>query len=1013
MNFFWWMRLKFTIATRHFDSESHTLLVNQNFVEMARAESRYNREHDMGQISSQLAQTEPANHVATKGTARKSKQKKRKQEEPQEEAATEEQAVNPERESAQALVQLAQGSNAKAGTPQNGEGPPVTPIRYSRHSGHRYGPDMTSQDILSQELSSEGRTTKRLKTRSKKKKIREALRSDIQSLQALYQDEPSTPATQRATTPIAEFPIPRQQPSHPLDDVSTDEDVEEIAEGTQDVHQSGRARNEIPETSPVRSGAGLSETCTSPAGLPAYSASQRQRALEESGFASRSTSKRKRVAERGAGTSAAAVESQVWPQAAFGSSTPPQEDETALEENMQAGPDSLPQELHQGPTHSVNAEELMMAIDPVLSNMGPSALNRRSPVENGQLRGLNGKRASVSKKSGKKRRIDDVAVPVYEPAENNDEVPYYSPYASHRNQDQQEMATMPIDDELGRSHSTGIKTSRKKSRLPKGTPSGQGGARTENKSLSGAEDVQNIDPIQRKQEISNAKGHLGPQEYALVEAYRDNYCREHGIGHREFNVLIQSQIRGNPHIKAMFNDFQELFPGQRITYIQRALRRKFHNFSARGTWTAEEDEELKNAVAEKGTSWKAVGEMIERYPEDCRDRWRNYLTRENRVTDQWTDAELLNLASAIYDCVQTMKVERRQSKVAKYGDNAPYSDDEWEEDVAPLKLLNWQAVSDRMGVHGGTRSRLQCSSKWGKIKEEDRERLLRNVRTSQPSQDLLGQADGHLNPASWRIKKASKKVVHMLAGDRYDLLQLILHSGAPTEGNIPWRLLGEPWWQERWTVTERKAAWLMMKSELPNAENMDYRDIVYHVMTPLLEQDLSQRWDPANYKSTPDPRAGQRKQGKVGKKTKQGKVKRKRKSNSRVHSSDSEHEIFLSSEQQQHTLNGQPTPGDDSSDDNDDPSNQAPFPQATSGAAVLPGVYHNFDPSLTPNTRKRNKRHGSRGDAGENDNVDDDLDSLFEEDEEQDGDSFQDAAYHDARVAPELARQVLSLQDVA
>ena len=982
---------------------------------MVRADSRHYREHDMGQISSQLAQPEPADHVAPKGSTRKGKQKKRKQEEPQEVAASEEQAVNPERESAQALVQLAQGSNAQAGAPQNGEGSPVTPIRNSRHYGHRYGPDMTSQDILSQELSSEGRTTKRLKTRSKKKKARDALRSDIQSLQALYQDEPSTPAAQRATTPIEEFPIPWQQPSHPLDDVSTDEDVEEIAEGTQDVHQSGRARHEIPETSPVRSKAKLSEAHTSPAGLPEYSASQRQRALEESGHGSRSTRKRKRVSKRGADTSTAAANSKAWPQATSDFSTPPQEDESAVEGNMQAEPDGLPQRLHRGSIHGVNAEELEMAIDPVLSNMGPSALNRRSPGENEQLRGPKRKRASVPKKSGKKRRMDDVAVPLYEPVENDDQVPYYSPYASHRNQEQQETATMPIDDELGRSHSKGIKKFQNKKRLSKGTPNGHHGARTENKSPSGAEGVQNIHPDQRKQEISNAKGHLGPQEYALVEAYRDNYCQEHGIGHREFNILIQTQIRGNPHVKAMFSDFQELFPGQRVTYIQRALRRKFHNFSARGTWTAEEDEELKSAVAEKGTSWKAVGEMIERYPEDCRDRWRNYLTRENRVTDHWTDAEVLNLASAIYDCVQTMKVERRQNKVAKYGDDAPYSDDEWEEDVAPLKLLNWQAVSDRMGAHGGTRSRLQCSGKWGKIKEEDRERLLRDVRTSQPSQDLLGQADGHLNPASWRIKKASKKVVNMLAGDRYDLLQLILHSGAPTEGNISWRLLGEPWWQERWTVTERKAAWLMMKSELPGSEDMDYRDAVYHLMTPLLEQDLSQRWDPADYKSTPDPRAGRPKRGKGGKQTKQGKGTRKRKSESRVDSSDSEHELFLSSEQQQqqNTPNGQPTPGDDSSDDNGDPTYQAPSRQATSGAAVLTRVYHNLDPRLTPSPRKRNKRHGDRGHSGENDKVDGDLDSLFEEDEEHDGDSFQNTAYHDARVAPELARQVLSLQDVA
>ena len=116
-------------------------------------------------------------------------------------------------------------------------------------------------------------------------------------------------------------------------------------------------------------------------------------------------------------------------------------------------------------------------------------------------------------------------------------------------------------------------------------------------------------------------------------------------------------------------------------------------------------------MAEKGTSWKVVGEMIERFPEDCRDRWRNYLIHENRITDNWTEAEVLNLASPISDCVQSMKIERRQRKEASYGPHVPYSDDELDEDHAPLKLLNWQAVSERMGAHGGSRSRLQCSTK--------------------------------------------------------------------------------------------------------------------------------------------------------------------------------------------------------------------------------------------------------------------------------------------------------------
>ncbi len=41
-----------------------------------------------------------------------------------------------------------------------------------------------------------------------------------------------------------------------------------------------------------------------------------------------------------------------------------------------------------------------------------------------------------------------------------------------------------------------------------------------------------------------------------------------------------------------------------------------------GTWTAEQDEQLRTLVEAKGRKWTEIGHIIGRMGESCRDRWR-------------------------------------------------------------------------------------------------------------------------------------------------------------------------------------------------------------------------------------------------------------------------------------------------------------------------------------------------------------------------------------------------------
>ena len=82
-------------------------------------------------------------------------------------------------------------------------------------------------------------------------------------------------------------------------------------------------------------------------------------------------------------------------------------------------------------------------------------------------------------------------------------------------------------------------------------------------------------------------------------------------------------------------------------------------------------------------------------PEDCRDRWRNYIKcGPRRALQKWTPEEETNLVSVVNEMLHSLR-----SKEGK--------------DVDASKI-NWTVVSEQMN---GSRSRIQCRYKWTKLNE--------------------------------------------------------------------------------------------------------------------------------------------------------------------------------------------------------------------------------------------------------------------------------------------------------
>lgn len=192
--------------------------------------------------------------------------------------------------------------------------------------------------------------------------------------------------------------------------------------------------------------------------------------------------------------------------------------------------------------------------------------------------------------------------------------------------------------------------------------------------------------------MHSATGGSGPrifseEEIAAVEHFISGYCHLHKLTRED----ICNRIWANERTKDNFwESLTKVLPYRSHASVYKHVRRQYHVFQVRGKWTKEDDELLAKLALTREGHWKEIGEMMGRMPEDCRDRWRNYVKcGENRALNKWTEDEEAKLREIVVEMIT----------------HAP-----------PLKdravSINWTLVSEKMD---GARSRIQCRYKWNKL----------------------------------------------------------------------------------------------------------------------------------------------------------------------------------------------------------------------------------------------------------------------------------------------------------
>lgn len=253
---------------------------------------------------------------------------------------------------------------------------------------------------------------------------------------------------------------------------------------------------------------------------------------------------------------------------------------------------------------------------------------------------------------------------------------------------------------------------------------------------------------------------------------------------------------GEDHAQLWVRIFAECQDRHRQKVIN-ITRKKFHNFVARGTWTLEQDAELTALIGVHGTKWAKIAAIINRHPEDLRDRYRNYLVcGQNQRKDAWTEAEEAQLTQYVIDAMDAIDDLRASAP------NASLLNLSYEE------LIDWQNISERMCR---TRSRLQCITKWKSL----------NIRTHGKDKLVSGEPDAHI---SFRLEKARRQIAAMPEEEKFRLVLAIQATNVGKDIKIPWQRLVDKQFRNQWHRPTQMLLWRRLRQAIPGWEDKTTRD---------------------------------------------------------------------------------------------------------------------------------------------------------------------------------------------
>ncbi|ODV98615.1 hypothetical protein PACTADRAFT_48334 [Pachysolen tannophilus NRRL Y-2460] len=182
------------------------------------------------------------------------------------------------------------------------------------------------------------------------------------------------------------------------------------------------------------------------------------------------------------------------------------------------------------------------------------------------------------------------------------------------------------------------------------------------------------------------------EECDSIDTFILAYCEINNMSREQICQRIWSNMRQKDDF---WESLQKVLPSRSRASLYKHVRRTYHIFQVRGKWTPYEEAELGKLAAENPGNWKLIGSIMGRMPEDCRDRFRNYVKcGKNRSSNKWSAEEENLLRDIINEMLHNLDNENEPA------------------------IINWTLVSEKMN---GRRSRIQCRYKWNKLNKRTQE----------------------------------------------------------------------------------------------------------------------------------------------------------------------------------------------------------------------------------------------------------------------------------------------------
>lgn len=276
---------------------------------------------------------------------------------------------------------------------------------------------------------------------------------------------------------------------------------------------------------------------------------------------------------------------------------------------------------------------------------------------------------------------------------------------------------------------------------------------------------------------------FSPEEIDIVDNYIQAYCRLHNLTRLDICRRVWSTDR--PKDK-FWESLAKCFPYRSKASVYKHVRRQYHVFDFRAKWTPEDDALLRRLAEGSSTNWKKIGESMNRMPEDCRDRWRNYVKcGDNRASNKWSEAEEQSLKNVVMEMITSES-----------------------ENDKPIQI-NWTLVSERMN---GVRSRIQCRYKWNKL-----------LRRESISRVAMMDAQTRL----WLLNRVAETNTADPAAIDWDYIMDIFHEEHKGKAKM------------MWTTEDFRVAFERMKSTVRDHKNLPLQSLVAKLIEAIYLETIS------------------------------------------------------------------------------------------------------------------------------------------------------------------------------